>query len=62
MSVYKLKSRCFLETQNAAAVSVVKGTENQLKNPSVFIISESGSGIVLGERYLQVKWFSGCCY
>lgn len=36
-----------LETQNTTAVSVVKCTENQLKNPSVFIISERHIGMAL---------------
>lgn len=47
ISIHKLRNRWFLETQNTAAVSVVKCTENQLKNPSVFIISELHIGMAL---------------
>lgn len=47
MSIHKVRSRWFLETQNTAAVSVVKCPENQLKNPSVFRISELHIGIAL---------------
>lgn len=47
MFIHKVRSRWFLETQNTVAVSVVKCTENQLKNPSVFRISELCIGVTL---------------
>lgn len=54
MSLHKVRSRLFLETQNTAVVSVVKCTEKQLKNLSVSIISELHIAVVIASFWVEV--------
>lgn len=60
MSLHKVRRGPFLETGNTAVVSVVKCTENQLKNLSVSIISELHIAVVIASFWVEVIYkFSG---